>query len=80
MYHTHILYYSKINITYHSLIICYILDSPHKIFIGGLPAYLNDEQVNHLSSRTSSPLFLALLSISSRGTVGQYQNMEQEEG
>jgi len=22
------------------------LDSPHKIFIGGLPAYLNDEQVN----------------------------------
>jgi len=35
------------------------LDSPHKIFIGGLPAYLNDEQVSHFSSKISSPLFLA---------------------
>jgi len=55
------------------------LDSPHKIFIGGLPAYLNDEQVNHLSSKLFSPLFLAFWSIISRGTLGQYQNMEQEE-
>ncbi|VVC31076.1 Hypothetical protein CINCED_3A014462 [Cinara cedri] len=55
-------------------------DSPHKIFIGGLPAYLNDEQVSHLSSTIPSPLFLAFWSIISRGTLGQYQYMEREEG
>lgn len=27
----------------------YFIDSPHKIFIGGLPAYLNDEQVSVLN-------------------------------
>lgn len=59
--------------------LCFI-DSPHKIFIGGLPAYLNDEQVSHLSSVTPSPLFLAFWSIISRGTLGQYQYMEREEG
>jgi len=54
-------------------------DSPHKIFIGGLPAYLNDEQVRYWNSKISSPLFLALWSIISRGTLGQYKNMEREE-
>lgn len=29
-------------------------DSPHKLFIGGLPNYLNDDQVRHLHTYTCS--------------------------
>jgi len=31
-------------------------DSPHKIFIGGLPAYLNDEQVRYWNSKISTKM------------------------
>jgi len=31
-------------------------DSPHKLFIGGLPNYLNDDQVRHLHAYTCSRL------------------------
>lgn len=37
----------------------FFLDSPHKIFIGGLPNYLNEEQV--CSQLRQVPLFIAHL-------------------
>lgn len=58
-------------------LLIYVIDSPHKIFIGGLPAYLNDEQVRYMSCKIFSGSFLALWSIISRGTLGPKHGMRR---
>lgn len=40
--------YSDINVFSAGVISTVVPDSPHKIFIGGLPNYLNEDQVSDL--------------------------------